>query len=768
MNKQREALYLFIFILLSLTVFFVYTEFYTHRVKSSNDYIIEKGVLDLSANDLPEQKVIGLNGTTEFYWNQLLTPADFENDTTIKPDGYITIPGVWNNFEINDTRINGKGYATYRFKILVNTDQQYAIRIKEFDTAYKMWVNNKQIEVGKVGTSSDSMEQNWKRQEIVFESDNGVIDVVLQISNFSHRKGGAEDRMFFGRANDLLQYKQRGIITNAFLLGILAILSIYHFILFVYRHEKSTGIFSILCLMMAIRLSSTNEKLIFEVFPNIDWLLAIKAEYLSYKIALPLLVGFIHSLYPGYVPRRLVRWLYIIAGLFSAIVLFTPVQFFSYTPIFYQLVLAFGAIYAFIALVKASVNNEENALIILAGYVVFFALLANDMLYYNKIINTSFLMHYGLFILAVSQAIVLSRKFSISFFEVEVLSSELEKHNQKLEQTIWERTREIQKQKEEIEHQAENLSAANTELKSLTEFKENLTQMIVHDLKNPLSVILNLSNNEQVKLAGTQMLNLVQNLLDIQRYENSKMELNNENFAIIEAVEIAIEQFQYLIKQKNINLNIDVEEQDFVLADQEIIVRVIGNLLSNAVRFTPYKGLISISTSKNDDHILFKITDNGPGIPEDQEEQIFKKFGQYISDVGKQKGTSGIGLTFCKLAIEAHGGNIYYKTTEGQGTTFFFTIPTGQAKGAKSVKTLQQRQADYMNISLSAEEKEALKRIIEQLNQLQIYQISEIKQSLTKAENLNSMAVREWVRQVKNAVFNSDVELYRKLLKAAK
>ena len=269
------------------------------------------------------------------------------------------------------------------------------------------------------------MTPNWKRNEIIFEPDDGEIEVIIQISNFLHRKGGAEDRMFFGTAQNIIQYKQRIIITNAFLLGILAILSLYHFILYVYRRVKSTGIFSLLCFFIALRLLTTSETLIFEIFPDINWLFTIKIEYLSYKIALPLLVAFIHTLYPAYLSRKLINALYIIAAIFSLIVLFAPVQFFTYTPLLYQAILAIGTLYAFIALIKATFKREENAAVILAGYLVFFGLLTNDMLYYNKIINSSFLMHYGLFILAVSQAIVLSKQFSTSHLKAESLSQKL-------------------------------------------------------------------------------------------------------------------------------------------------------------------------------------------------------------------------------------------------------------------------------------------------------------------------------------------------------
>ncbi|HKK81696.1 MAG TPA: sensor histidine kinase, partial [Prolixibacteraceae bacterium] len=725
----------------------------------------------LTEKELPDNKVIGLNGNVEFYWEQLLTPHDFNNNTTLKPDGMIKIPGIWNHFKQNDKKIGGMGYATYRFKILSDDNEQYAIRIKEFDTAYKMWVNDQYIEAGKVGRSEEEMRPNWKRNEIIFEPDSGEINIIIQISNFLHRKGGPEDRMFFGTAQNIMQYKQRIIITNAFLLGILVILSIYHFILYVYRRQKSTFIFSLLCFFIALRLLTTSEKLIFEIFPDINWLLAIKLEYLSYKIALPLLVAFIHSLYPAYLSKRIINGLFILAALFSLIVLFAPVQIFTYTPLIYQFVLAAGAIYAFIALTKATFKREENAAIILAGYLVFFSLLTNDMLYYNKVINSSFMMHYGLFILAVSQAIVLSKRFSTSHLRAESLSIQLEEHNRQLEDTIHERTKEIQEQKEEIKQQADNLQETNKQLHDLTVFKDNLTQMIVHDLKNPLNVILNVSRNEQVVYAGTQMLNLVQNLLDVQRYENADIKLNKENIFVIETAQQALYQLKYLIKEKSIDINLDIADTHTIYADKEIITRVFINLLSNAIRFSPFKGEIVIHTKKQNDVITTYICDKGPGIPEEEKDLVFKKFGQFISTLNQQKGTTGIGLTFCKMALDTHGGSIDFYTQKEKGTTFFFSLPEGTNKKSLMIEHNNNDFDDFQNNFneiFDEEEKQLLSDITKKLNKLKTYQIGEIKKVLSETEKTGTPKMKKWLVEVKKAIFNSDKKYYKHLIDMVK
>jgi signal transduction histidine kinase len=111
-------------------------------------------------------------------------------------------------------------------------------------------------------------------------------------------------------------------------------------------------------------------------------------------------------------------------------------------------------------------------------------------------------------------------------------------------------------------------------------------------------------------------------------------------------------------------------------ADQGIIQRVLQNLLSNAVKFTPPNGHVEISTFTRDQFMHVCIDDTGPGIPPDQREQIFEKFGQVSR--GDQKQGHGLGLTFCKLAVEQHGGHIHVEDAPTGGSRFVFALPLSQ------------------------------------------------------------------------------------------
>ncbi|MDP6507225.1 MAG: ATP-binding protein, partial [Planctomycetota bacterium] len=123
--------------------------------------------------------------------------------------------------------------------------------------------------------------------------------------------------------------------------------------------------------------------------------------------------------------------------------------------------------------------------------------------------------------------------------------------------------------------------------------------------------------------------------------------------------------------------NLDLTDSPLLLScDAELIKRVIQNLLGNALKFTPSDGTISVSILNGGDTVKIAITDSGPGIPEDYRDKIFEKYGQVEARQQGKKYSTGIGLSFCKLAVEAHGGEIGVDSEVGKGSTFWFKIPT--------------------------------------------------------------------------------------------
>lgn len=172
---------------------------------------------------------------------------------------------------------------------------------------------------------------------------------------------------------------------------------------------------------------------------------------------------------------------------------------------------------------------------------------------------------------------------------------------------------------------------------------------------------------------GRILTSMVDNLLHISRLEANELPIQKESCDINALVEKVLKEHELFIEERKCvwEFNDTLIEME---ADPDLFSRVISNLASNACKFTSSEdGTIEIKAERNDGKVHIQVADNGPGIPEDARERIFQKFGQTEST---RKGNStGLGLTFCKLAVERHGGEIGVSNRPEGGSIFWFTLP---------------------------------------------------------------------------------------------
>jgi signal transduction histidine kinase len=229
-------------------------------------------------------------------------------------------------------------------------------------------------------------------------------------------------------------------------------------------------------------------------------------------------------------------------------------------------------------------------------------------------------------------------------------------------------------------------------LRELESLRDSLTHMIVHDMRTPLTSIygylemLKQFESEHLSDEGKEYLSVVMgetqnlmeminSLLDVSKMEHGEMQLDLSEFDIAEVAREIVGKIEPLREDRSIVLEFS-EDPLLVKADRQLISRVIQNLLSNALRFTPSPGgEIRIRAERSDKMVKVCVIDNGPGVPKEYHEKIFEKFGQVESRANRQKYSTGLGLTFCKLAVESHGGRIGVESEPGKGSNFWFTLP---------------------------------------------------------------------------------------------
>jgi len=228
-------------------------------------------------------------------------------------------------------------------------------------------------------------------------------------------------------------------------------------------------------------------------------------------------------------------------------------------------------------------------------------------------------------------------------------------------------------------------SQAETKIQLHEQFsktKEDITHMIVHDLKIPLNMLLNIRDD----LPKDELINMVSSftrkmefqvldILDIYNTDNFVFKINKDRWDLNEIIENAIENVNFFIKQKNIFLVYDNNFKCFVSVDGRIIERVITNLLSNSVKYSQNNGFIKVLVSiVNANSVEIKIIDNGIGIEKTKLAIVFNKFEAINKQNNEIIQSSGMGLAFCKMAVEAHGGRIFIDSVVSEGTTVSFSL----------------------------------------------------------------------------------------------
>lgn len=234
----------------------------------------------------------------------------------------------------------------------------------------------------------------------------------------------------------------------------------------------------------------------------------------------------------------------------------------------------------------------------------------------------------------------------------------------------------------------------------LEQLRQDMSQMIVHDLRSPLGGVITAlqlaidelanppdkidldlmqSTLSVAQRSAASLLNLVETMLDVNKLESGEMPLRLESIALSQLLDELHSRYAPVAAEASISLKMVLPpELPAIVADREKLDRVLNNLIDNALRYTPRDGLVQVQVSPGQGVYQFTISDSGAGVPLEMRERIFERFVQ-LNTSRRQRGPkgSGLGLTFCKLAVEAHGGRIWVTDGSEGGSAFQFTLPTG-------------------------------------------------------------------------------------------
>jgi signal transduction histidine kinase len=233
----------------------------------------------------------------------------------------------------------------------------------------------------------------------------------------------------------------------------------------------------------------------------------------------------------------------------------------------------------------------------------------------------------------------------------------------------------------------------NTSLRQLEDRKNQLMGMVSHDLRGPLTS-LNLTLNlikhgatgkipeateervdGAVSLVG-RLSSMVDDILDLDKLRAGKLELKLLAISSSEVVEECLRELESLAAASCVVLRHSVGN-NYVVADRERLAQVFVNLVINAIKYSPQNGVVEVASFANGSSVRFEVRDEGSGVPEEYQDIIFLPFEQ-VPENKRRKGTTGLGLPICKMLVELQGGSIGVESRSGQGSTFWFTVPSAE------------------------------------------------------------------------------------------
>ena len=272
----------------------------------------------------------------------------------------------------------------------------------------------------------------------------------------------------------------------------------------------------------------------------------------------------------------------------------------------------------------------------------------------------------------------------------------LKRQNLVLERRVAERTRALLERKRALERQKQTLERANLELKERDEQKSEVLGVAAHDLKNPLGGMIEglrvlVEDAHQLSPASfrdlaleflpllhgdaERMLRIIQELLDAQVIEDGRITLNKERLDVARLVEAVARWNEPRATKKGIRLHVELAEGCYARLDETQMQRVLDNLISNAVKFSPPGRDVRVSLTHEDKSLRIAVADEGPGLTDEDKGKLFGKLERLSAKPTGGESSTGLGLYIVKTLVELHGGQVEVESEYGTGTTFTVAVP---------------------------------------------------------------------------------------------
>ncbi len=510
---------------------------------------IEAGTLDLSSTSYKKIQSVPLQGAWEFYPNKIVSYGDLQSiqDPKELQGGFIDVPSEWHTFvpskESSVPKMTRTGIGTYRMHIKLPQPGYYALGLNSIYTSFTLFVNDQKLmSVGEIGTDKKSNHPQFLPMTTSFYTEKRAIDIIIQIGNFYHRKGGLVQEITFGTPEAIKRAFIVKNITSTYLSGALFIMGIFLLTFFSQSNkDKSLLFFSLFCIIIATRTLMNDTVTLLQIFPTFPFEAEMKIEYLTVSLGLLTFALYSRYAFSKIISSVITKIVVAVSSIYSIFILLTPVYIYNFVLVSFDLLIAVYSLYWLISMIAGFIQKKGGKLTIILGGIVLAITVINEIILYTQANFSSFyaynLLPFGLFIF------IFTHSFEFSFRYIEALRTSHEL-TENLEKKVVERTKELHQANKRLLHQAtiDELTGIwnRNELQNRTEEETSRYNRYAKNLSTSFSVFymdidnLKYYNDTYSHEAGDQILTQFAHILTASCRKNDEVfRLGGDEFVML-------------------------------------------------------------------------------------------------------------------------------------------------------------------------------------------------------------------------------------------
>lgn len=600
-------------------------------------------------------------------------------------------------------------------------------------TTFRLYVNEKLVGYNGLYLGSSSRISQFS----VFEAQQEKMHIRLEVNNQTLHWSGLVRPLWLGY-NDTISHKdhRRTLEFNIFF-GAFFFLALFHMVLYLFFPQDRSA------LWFGLMTFSSVVYMEFFRMHNLEYLLGdiplewnIRGLRLGLYWILPCFFWYVQSLAPDKVSPGGPWFLTGLALVFS-LSLVLPGQIHSYVMLLWFMLMILGVFYQMA--LGWRLRHHENLWFFYLSGLIFLMFIVHDILSVMNAISTGLIVRYGFLVFCTAQTAFVAWRAQQNHKQSVQFNADLKKVNANLEQLVQQRTEEIAEKNKSLNH--------------LMAFKQEMVEMLVHDLKTPLNVLLNLPEAEQendasIQQASLRIKNLVEHMLDVQ--DQSELQLQLKKVSLSDLVAQVTGVMQGWANSKQVQLVNLVPRDCRVEVDVFFFSRVIQNLLDNAIKASPPHAEITLRAHEQGKAICFCIADQGAGMPPEVQERVKDKYVS-LHQSSENLSSSGLGLYLCEQVVHAHRGRLEIQSQPDQGTQIFIYLPCPA-------------QTRVLSWHWTAEQKQALAPSVQQLEAIDVFEVSALQPVFKQLETLGDPQIQAWTLALKESVKSIDESKYRSLI----